>query len=166
MWPLILSLVCVGLILILVEVFVPGLIVGLMGLTSLIAATILCYVHYGPDAGNKLLIGELLVGILFVAWWLKYLPRTRVARHWTLKETVSGSVEGVPADSLATPLLHQRGVAITQLRPAGLALIEDERLHVVTAGELVDSGEPIVVVKVEGTRVVVQRSVPEAPVSA
>ena len=159
MWPLILSLVCVGLILILVEVFIPGMIVGIAGFTALVAATILCYVNYGPDAGNKLLIGELVLGVIFVAWWLKYLPRTRLARLWTLDATVQGGSQDVPATPVASSLVHRQGQALTQLRPSGIASIDGERVDVITAGELVDAGEPVTVVKVEGNRVVVQRSV-------
>ena len=146
-------------ILILVEVFIPGIIVGLTGFASLIVAAVLCYVNYGPDAGNKLLLGELIFGVVFVAWWLKYLPTTRFARLWTLHAKVEGGSQDTPSVPTTGSLVHQTGQAVTPLRPAGIAVIEGQRLDVVTAGEFVPAGEPIEVVKVEGNRVVVRRSV-------
>lgn len=146
-------------ILILVEAFIPGIIVGLTGLASLIAATVLCYANYGSSAGNMLLVGELIFGVFFVAWWLKYLPTTRFARLWTLHAKVEGPTQDTPSTPAAGSLVHHTGKAITQLRPAGIALIEGQRIDVVTAGEFIPAGESVEVVKVEGNRVVVQRSI-------
>ena len=49
------------------------------------------------------------------------------------------------------------GTALTKLRPAGTALIEGVRIDVVTFGEYVDEGTSIVVAKVEGNKVFVQK---------
>jgi membrane-bound serine protease (ClpP class) len=164
-WPLILSLVVVGLILILVEVFIPGMIVGIAGFAALVTATVLCYIHYGADVGNKLLIGELILATIFVAWWLKYLPKSPIARRWTLNETVSSTTPVAPPDQPAPHLVHKSGRTLTQLRPAGLALVEDRRLDVVTAGEMIEAGEEVVITKIEGNRIVVKRSAPVSPLS-
>ncbi|MCL5290324.1 MAG: NfeD family protein, partial [Firmicutes bacterium] len=53
-------------------------------------------------------------------------------------------------------LLGQQGVAATPLRPAGAALIDGKRVDVVTEGEFIMPGTPVLVVMVEGTRVVVK----------
>lgn len=52
----------------------------------------------------------------------------------------------------------RRGVASSDLRPAGVAVIDGERVDVVTAGEYIRAGEPIVVVRDEGYRRIVQRA--------
>ena len=48
------------------------------------------------------------------------------------------------------------GTAITQLRPAGTADFDGERLDVVTEGGFVKSGSRIKVIAVEGTRIIVR----------
>ncbi|GAB6180065.1 hypothetical protein JCM14036_13840 [Desulfotomaculum defluvii] len=53
-------------------------------------------------------------------------------------------------------LLGTEGVAATPLRPAGSALIEGARVDVVTEGEFVAPGTKVIVIKVEGTRVIVK----------
>lgn len=52
-------------------------------------------------------------------------------------------------------LLGLQGVAATPLRPAGTALIDGKRVDVVTEGEFIMPGTPVLVVMVEGTRVIV-----------
>ena len=49
------------------------------------------------------------------------------------------------------------GVALTDLRPSGIATIDGERVDVVTEGEHISEGEPIEVVLDEGYRHVVRR---------
>lgn len=53
-------------------------------------------------------------------------------------------------------LLGLIGVAATPMRPAGSALIDGKKVDVVTEGEYIGPGAPIIVVKVEGPRVIVK----------
>ena len=41
------------------------------------------------------------------------------------------------------------------LRPSGLATIDDERIDVVTEGEVIQKDQPIKVIEIEGNRIVV-----------
>jgi membrane-bound serine protease (ClpP class) len=54
-------------------------------------------------------------------------------------------------------LIGKTGKASTALHPAGIAQIQGERIDVVSEGELIDAGESISVVRVDGNRVVVRR---------
>ena len=56
-------------------------------------------------------------------------------------------------------LVGRAGVAITDLRPAGKARIDGRLEDVVSVTDYVEAGEPVVVVEVEGVRVVVERRV-------
>ncbi|MGH8721009.1 MAG: NfeD family protein [Burkholderiales bacterium] len=44
------------------------------------------------------------------------------------------------------------------MRPAGIAEFEGERVDVVSAGELIEPGQLIEVVRVDGNRIVVRRT--------
>lgn len=137
--------------LLVVEVFIPGMVVGLLGMASLITATVLCYSTYGADAGNMLLGAELIGSVIFTAWWLKYVPKTAFARKWTLNASIAGKSQV----EVSHALLQQAGTAITQLRPAGIALINGSRMDVVSDGTVIEAGSPVRVQKIEGNRVVV-----------
>lgn len=53
-------------------------------------------------------------------------------------------------------LLGKQGIAISELRPAGVAEIEGQRVDVVTQGGMIAEGDRVRVTKVEGNRVVVE----------
>jgi membrane-bound ClpP family serine protease len=52
----------------------------------------------------------------------------------------------------------KKGTALTPLRPSGAAEIDGHRLDVVTEGEFISPGSPVIVIKVEGTRVIVKEN--------
>jgi membrane-bound serine protease (ClpP class) len=52
-------------------------------------------------------------------------------------------------------LLGQTGVSTSELRPGGSAEIEGLRLEVVTEGDFLPAGTPIVVTDIEGSRIIV-----------
>lgn len=60
-------------------------------------------------------------------------------------------------------LLRARGQALSELRPGGFALIGGERIDVITRGEVVPSGAPVVVIRDEGYRRVVRQIAPDEP---
>lgn len=77
--------------------------------------------------------------------------------------TVADALGTVPEDSTVTASIEQpsvqpgqQGKTLTDLRPAGRALIEGKRLDVVSQGQMIDAHKDIVVVLVEGNRVVVK----------
>ena len=69
------------------------------------------------------------------------------------------NVAGNQSSPDAPPLNHlvgKQGQSITPLRPAGSALIGEDKIDVVTEGKFVDPGIRVVVIRVEGSRVVVE----------
>ncbi len=57
-------------------------------------------------------------------------------------------------------LVGHTGVTLTDLRPAGTARIDEHRIDVVTEGEWLSAGDPVVVLSDEGYRRVVRRAEP------
>jgi membrane-bound serine protease (ClpP class) len=53
-------------------------------------------------------------------------------------------------------LIGAEGIALTTLRPAGTAEINDKKVDVVSESEYVDQGSKIKVIRVEGAKVVVK----------
>lgn len=68
----------------------------------------------------------------------------------------SGNEQGYVSNVNRTDLLGKEGIALTMLRPSGTAIINNERLDVVTEGGFVDQNRKIKVIKVEGVRIVVR----------
>jgi membrane-bound serine protease (ClpP class) len=60
-------------------------------------------------------------------------------------------------ESAYRKFLEKEGVAKTDLRPAGVVLVDGQRVDVVTEGAMIEVGARVKVVAVEGNRIVVRR---------
>ncbi len=98
------------------------------------------------------------VAAFFVFVWATYklLPKTSLYGRIVLQDAQlpeAGYV--VQTDAQERCVIGLEGVAETVLRPAGRGRFADKTLDVVTRGDYIESGAPIVVVEVEGNRLVV-----------
>jgi len=147
---LIIVLLVLGAILMFLETFLPGLVMGILGFLCWVAAVILSYRDFGLQTGNLVLIGVLVGLVIGVLCWLKFFPESRIARLFISRSAVGELGVSKPE------LVNCTGVTITQLRPSGTAFINGKRVDVVTEGALIEQGASIKVVVVEGLRVVVR----------
>jgi membrane-bound serine protease (ClpP class) len=146
-----------GLILLLVELFViPGFgVAGILGLATMVIAIVRIFPNEGQWAyvlGYTTLFSvALVIGFFFL------LPRSRFTRLFALTARIEtpNNNQQLPKD--APLLLGQRGTANTDLRPAGIASIGENRVDVVTEGDFIARGSAIEVVQVEGSRIVVRK---------
>jgi len=148
----IISLLIAGLLLIVLEMFLPGLIVGLCGGICLIVAIIMTYANYGVQAGTWTLVGVISGGLIFILFWMKNFSRLAMGQRLILKQ----SIEGTSPAKFTQDLKGAEGVAYTSLRPTGTALIQDKRYDVVTEGSWIEAGQKLKVVEIEGSRIVVR----------
>lgn len=160
-----LLLVVVGLGLLALEVFVlPGF--GLAGVAGIVAiAAGLSTSLFGSGATIRVIALALshvtissalaVVGSLAL---LRFLPALPGGRKLVLTTDLSDEQRRVTAVS---SLVGQVGVAFTALRPAGIASIAGRHVDVVSEGVFIDREQPIIVVRDEGSRVVVQQHRPQ-----
>ena len=150
---LIVALIVVGLLLIAAEVFLPGLILGTIGLLCLVTSVVFVFLQYGTSAG--VLAAFVVGGLTIVGFvlWLFLFPRTFIGRRIMLRTSQ-------PADRTAEEhrsLVGETGEAITPLRPSGTARIGGKRVDVTAVGDFLEQGAAIVVVAADGMRVAVRR---------
>jgi len=157
MVALIVTLILLGFVLIILEIFVPGGVVGAVGVICLLAGSVLCFHRYGPGVGGPVLIGCLIVAALIVYVGYRIIRRSPMGRNIFLESSESREGGYSASDVDLESLVGSVGVAASDLRPAGIADINDHRVSVVTDGEYVRTGERIRVVEVESNRVVVER---------
>jgi membrane-bound serine protease (ClpP class) len=153
-WLLIVALVAAGLLMLALEVYLPGFVVGALGIIFLGVALYLCYPRLG--LGGTLAVFMLLVvlGLVVVFVSLKFVPRTPLGRKLLLNDTLQESrAHHGPTGTMA----GQHGVAHTTLRPSGVAIFGGKRLDVVAESGMIEAGSAIKVVEVDGNRVVVRK---------
>ena len=94
----------------------------------------------------------------FVVGLFRLLDRTSLGDRIMLNAPTSEEV--IPyraeAERLAN-LIGQQGVALTLMTPGGLVKVGHERLHCVSEGMLVEAGECVEIIGVQGTRVLVRK---------
>ncbi len=147
---LVATLLIAGVILLVLETVLPGMIAGVVGACCLLAGVVVAYDRFGLRTGHGVLVCVLFILLVGTILYLKYFPTSRFANKFISHQSI-GAIGGERLD-----LLNRKGVAYTVLRPSGTALIEGHRVDVVTEGEFVEKGSALEVVAIEGMRVVVR----------
>lgn len=143
-----------GLVLLLVEAFIPNFgVVGLSGLAAIIASVVLAAEN--TATGLRMLGTALFFAIIIIVFTYRYLKRTGIWSHIVLQFSETRE-EGYVGARDASHLVGMTGVTITPLRPAGVADIGGNRVDVVSEGSYIAKDVTVQVVSVEGTRVVVR----------
>ncbi|MBQ2028839.1 MAG: hypothetical protein II481_05290 [Clostridia bacterium] len=149
--------VIVGVVLLLFEAFMPGFgIPGITGTILLIGSIVLAWIQYGAKVGLGMAVCvTALVGIV-VSVSLRSLNSGKMAKSEFVLE---GTEENNNTEERARiqKLVGQEGVALTALRPVGLAELTEGRRNVQSDGEFIEKGAKIRVQRVSGTTVYVKR---------
>lgn len=155
----IIFLLVVGLLLVCLEVFIPGGVVGALGGLMMIASIVLAFTERGSSFGFHWTGGALVLTLAALFISIKLLPGSPAGKRLFLS---SAQIGYSAAEEGLEGLAGKPGKAITNLRPAGMIEIEGERVDVVTGGEYLPRGTTVEVIRVDGNRVVVGEASPAA----
>src|SRR5262245_52165463 len=158
-------LVAAGVVLLGLEIFViPGFgIAGVLGIAALIGGLSLSLFGAGASWDFILkavgrVVFSLLAALIVSLVMLRFLPRLPWGRRLILETGLHADEGYASAPETDERWLGKSGRAVSPLRTAGIAEIEGERVDVVSDGEFIESGAPIVVTRVDGNRIVVRCS--------
>jgi len=160
-----LLLVAGGIALLAIEIFVtPGFgLTGVLGIVALVGGFAMSLVGTGATSeviarafGQVAVV--LLVAILGTLVLLRFLPRIPVGRQLVLTGEMPADAGYTSPPDTDRRWLGAHGKSVTILRPAGVADLGGNRVDVVSDGEFIEAGEPIVVTRVDGNRIVVRRN--------
>ena len=144
-----------GIALIGLEMFIPGGIVGTVGIITVVYAII--YVNKSTYYIAFILIVSLILAVI-----LYYVNRNVFHKklmfldRLVLNDSIS-TEDGYVASESRVELVGKKLIAYTDLRPAGVAILDNEKLDVVTDGDFIEKGNKIEVIRVEGMRIVVKK---------
>jgi membrane-bound serine protease (ClpP class) len=159
-----------GVALLIIEIFIipgfgvagiSGLVLMAMGLVFSMQDFVIPTLPWQWDLLGKnvlLVLGNLVAG--FVAFGIlaflipKYTPFKRLTLSLN-QETDQGYTSQEAVES--QHYLGKSGTAVTTLRPSGKAEIADQILQVMTEGDFIEQGSPVVVSRVDGNRIVVKK---------
>lgn len=146
-------LVLIGLILITLEVlFLPGLIVGILGGLLILSAIIYSTITLGFQAGIITVIGSLLAAIgMFLIF-----KKLKVWNRFILQNEQKASIKDA-SNFAYNKLIGKRGIALTDLKPSGFIIIDDKKIDVQTSGEFIPKNSIVEIISVEGIKIVVKK---------
>lgn len=143
-----------GMALVFSEFFLPGAILGILGLTLIIisaALGIYAYPEYGLFIGVAEIIGA---GVCLLLGYL-VLTKTRASRLLTQQHVQRADAGYVSAQSDLS-LLNREGIVLTALRPSGTIRVGEKRVDAVSNGVFIAEGARVRVMEVHGSRVVAE----------
>lgn len=149
-------LLILGLLMVCLEIFIPGGIVGTLGAIALIASIIIGFTEKGSEFGMYWLAAVVILTVVGLFLSIKFLPRSPAGKRIFLSSDEAGyksTEEGL------SELIGKEGTSLTYLRPSGMVDIGGRRIDVVTGGEFLPRGTKVKIVEVAGNRVVVRRTV-------
>ena len=156
-WALsIVGIMLFGLFLLFLEIaIIPGFgIAGISGTLILLLSLGLAFWKLTKVwAIGVTILAAIGVGLL-IYFMVEILPRTKLGKKFILSETAPAPEDISAVDNTAR-FLGAEGVAVSNLRPSGIAKIADERVDVITDGDFIEKGTKIKVIKTTAGRVIV-----------
>jgi len=146
------ALHALGGILIIADVVLPSL--GLLSLAG-VALFVWGYIQLWGQGGYLslavVLVADILLGILYYQIFVRLMGKS----PFVLRQQV-GASSSYKEDSVSLEhLVGKQAVTLNTLRPSGHVRIDSKRFDVVSAGEYIGSGARVIVIAVEGNRIVV-----------
>jgi len=154
--PLLLSIILqlVGIVVIIAEIILPsGGILSIVALGVFGYSLFIVFSDISKTIGFAFVVADLVMIPVLVIVGLKLMAKSPV----TLRKTLSRK-EGVSSQSPELDnYVDMPGTAVTDLRPAGIAVVNGKRVDVVTRGEYVQKDSAIIVLAVTGNQIIVRK---------
>lgn len=147
----------VGVVLLVVEAFMPGFgIPGISGCVLLLIGIVMTWIEYGALAGLGATVVLLALLAIVISFSLHSAARGRLSKSNLVlgdNEDARKQDENVEMQLL----VGEVGEAKNVLRPVGVAEFECGRLNVMTEGEYVAQGKKVRIKRVDGTTIFVEK---------
>ncbi len=147
---LIAVLILFGIVLIILEILiVPGFIVGIAGALFVVMGIGWTWQVYGSTAGISVAILSAVISGLSI--WSAL--RTSFWKRFSLTDQLEGKMNVIDTSLVKT---GDRGAAVSSLRPMGTVKVNGIKFEATTEGQMVPPNYPVVVVSVEGNKIIVK----------
>ncbi len=151
---LLLMVIC-ALFLLALEIFIPGIsVAGFISLALIVISVIWCWGEFGALAGIALLLGAGILSFVIIRTINRSMKYGKLSHSGMFLETESApTVHSAQTDSL--PTVGSTGRTTTMLRPSGIALFDEKRVHVTAQSGFIEADTEVMVVLAEGTHIIV-----------
>jgi len=145
-----------GLLLMAAEVFITGFgLIGAAGVLALGGGVVLA--AHDASYGLKMMLIAVAASAVTVWIVIKFFGHLGVWNRLVHTERQEKEAGYTPSSRNTRHMMYQVGRAVTPLRPAGTAVFHGQRFDVVSDGEFLPADTEVIIVLIEGTRIVVRR---------
>ena len=146
------TLVLSGFVLIGMEIFLPGGILGIIGALIWLAAATVGYLQFDTPWNTFSALSLLFLLIITFILWMRFFPKSKIGKSLTLNENLNDSLSHMNS----TIEIGTTGKSISNLRPSGIALINGRRTDVLAEANWIEADKPIYVVSNQNATVKVR----------
>lgn len=142
-----------GVLFICAEIFLPGGVLGFLGVSSLIASSVFAYKALGAVEGTYFLIFELFILLCVVMLSLKFLPKSWIGKRMSVDTSGKGYMSHKDTHE---DLIGAVGQVHTDLRPVGTCIFFGKKYDVYAQSGFIEKGSTVEVIKVEASNIIVK----------
>jgi membrane-bound ClpP family serine protease len=158
---LIILFFALGILLLAVEVIVPGAILGSIGGLLMFGGCVKAFMEYGTGGGIiAVAVASALAGLAFYLEF-RVLPRTRIGRRAFLTSEITGVSAAFGAESRA--LIGKSAEALTMLSPTGYIRVDGQRYEAYCQSGQVPAGAVLEVIGADNFRLIVSQTQTNQP---
>lgn len=145
---------CIGVILVVIEMFVVGAVIGIIGMVLITMSII--------SLGDNIIIMivNVVIALLLalVEWTIlvKVFHRKIPFLEKVILRDSTSTESGYTSHDDRSYLIGKTAETVTDLRPAGIIVCDDQRIDAVSDGNFILRNKQVCILEVEGTRVVVR----------
>lgn len=152
-------LLIIGLLLILIEFYLPGAIMGVLGGCFLLASIIV----FAMDTGSVLLTFAYIIGVaIAVGLLIKFaLWRIRTAAPGR-SIYLESDQQGYQASDFDASAIGKTGIVVTDLKPGGHILVEGKRRQAISQSGYLPKGTEVIVLGGQEESLIVKRLTKES----
>ena len=145
-----------GILMLAIEVIVPGAVVGICGGVALLAGVIVAFTQFGFDGGIIAMAVALVLGGVTLYLEFVLLPKTRLVKALSMSGTVAGTSQ--PAIAERKDVVGRQAVAVTALAPSGVVELDGKRYEAFARDGHTSAGERLDVIDVDNFRLIVSKT--------
>lgn len=152
---LVVTLFVAGIVLLAIEVVVPGAVLGIAGGVAILVGVIAAFAQFGFDGGMIAALAALVVAGVVLYLEFVLLPKTRLARALSMSGTVQGTSQPAIADR--KNVVGRQAVAVTVLSPSGYVELDGRRYEAFSRDGHTRAGERLDIVDMDNFRLIVSK---------
>jgi membrane-bound ClpP family serine protease len=142
-----------GIVLLALELIVPGLVLGIAGGLAMLAGVGLAFAEFGAQGGWLAALGAVLVLAAVIYAEFAWLPQSRLAKMFSMGTTLDGKSQ--PPVAKPAEVVGAEAVAETTLAPSGYVLVAGRRYEAFCQDGFAAEGARLRVRSVDNFRLIV-----------